>query len=54
MFLPVEGDLNSGSALAALTLAMQQLSVVAVVRKVYRQVGNTRVNNWEVLKGLTL
>ena len=33
MFLPVEGDLNSGSALAALTLAMQQLSVVAVVRK---------------------
>ena len=51
MFLPVEGDLNSGSALAALTLAMQQLSVVAVVRKVYRQVGNTRVVlHWPILQ----
>jgi len=37
VFLPSEGDSNSGRAWAALTQAMLQLKVVAVVRKVYNK-----------------
>ena len=43
IFLPTEGDVNSGRAWAALVQAMLELKVVAVVRKVYSRISAPRL-----------
>ena len=43
IFLPTEGDVNSGRAWAALVQAMLELKMVAVVRKVYSRISAPRL-----------
>ena len=43
IFLPTEGDVNSGRAWSALVQAMLELKVVAVVRKVYSRISAPRL-----------
>ena len=43
IFLPTEGDVNSGRAWSALVQAMLEMKVVAVVRKVYSRISAPRL-----------